>query len=225
MLSGVEVCQDMARRCDGTAILMMSGGKDAVASWLQMREHFTRIVPVFCYLVPGLEFQEKYLSYLEEFFGTRIVRMPHPRLYEMLQADTCQHPTVKGLCQMLPRFDFAGVQQAVREDYQIPGAWAAMGVRSADSPLRRLSFIQSGAIRPKTRTFYPVWDWLKADMLEAFRKSGVKLSPEYRVFGRSFDGLDYRFAAPMAQHYPEDWQRVKEFFGLADVSIWRGRYA
>lgn len=196
-----------------------------MASWLQMREHFTRIVPVFCYLVPGLEFQERYLAYLEEFFETRIVRMPHPRLYDWLDADALQHPSCRNLCHCLPKFDFATVQQSVRDDYQIPAAWSAMGVRSADSPLRRMTFKKYGAIRPKTRTFYPVWDWLKADLLEAFRSSGVKLSPEYRVFGRSFDGLDYRFAAPMAEHYPEDWQRCKEFFGLADASIWRGQYA
>ena len=60
--TSAELCDQMARECD-TAILAFSTGKDSIAAWLQMRRYFKRIIPYYCYSVPGLEFVEKSLCY------------------------------------------------------------------------------------------------------------------------------------------------------------------
>ena len=53
------------------------------------------------------------------------------------------------------------------------------------------------------------------------RAAGLKLSPEYRLFGRSFDGLDYRFLRPIRDHYPADYDRIREFFPLVEAELHR----
>jgi len=48
----------------GTILLAFSCGKDAIATWLECRKHFERIVPFYMYLVPGLSFVEDSLALL-----------------------------------------------------------------------------------------------------------------------------------------------------------------
>jgi hypothetical protein len=43
------------------------------------------------------------------------------------------------------------------------------------------------------------------------------------MFGRSFDGIDYRFLEPISRLYPEDYQRILQDFPLADLELFRRR--
>jgi len=56
---------------------------------------------------------------------------------------------------------------------------------------------------------------------ESISKAGCGLSSEYEMFGRSFDGIDARFLQPMRERYPEDYQRVLDWFPLADLDLYR----
>jgi len=58
-------------------------------------------------------------------------------------------------------------------------------------------------------------------LLSEIERSGIKLSVDYKIFGRSFDGLDYRFLAPIKKHFPRDWQRLCQWFPLAEAEIYR----
>lgn len=102
-----------------------------------------------------------------------------------------------------------------------PGMLVADGVRAADSPMRRISIKTHGSISRNRGRYHPVWDWLKADLVNAFRSSGVRLPVDYEMFGRSFDGLDIRFLAPLKRHRPADYRRVLEWFPLADLEVYR----
>ena len=64
------------RTPDGHVLLSFSGGKDAWATWLGIRDHFEpeKITPFYYYLVPGLEFIEEYLEYAEKVLGTHIIQ-------------------------------------------------------------------------------------------------------------------------------------------------------
>ena len=76
-----------------TVLLAFSRGKDSVAAWLLMREYFTEIVPYFMYRVPDLSFEEDSLRYYEDYFGVKIMRLPHPSLWRMLRNNVFQSPT------------------------------------------------------------------------------------------------------------------------------------
>ena len=58
-------------------------------------------------------------------------------------------------------------------------------------------------------------------MIKAVDESGVKLPVDYRLFGRTFDGLDYRFLKPLKEAYPDDYQKVLDWYPFADLEIAR----
>ncbi|MFD6070295.1 hypothetical protein [Amycolatopsis lurida] len=44
---------------------------------------------------------------------------------------------------------------------------------------------------------------------------------DYEWYGRSFDGLDYRFIEPLSRHAPEDYARALDWFPLAELELLR----
>jgi len=222
-LSGLETIRTVRARQEQT-LLAFSLGKDAVAAWLAIRPHFERVIPVYMYLVPGLEFVQESIDYYQQFFGERIIQMPHPSLYRMLNNHVDRRPEQCLVIEQaqLPNFTYEDVFALVRRDHALhPDMMYATGVRAADSPMRLVAIKRHGPISQRTLKYHPVWDWKKDDLLREFRKAGVKLAPDYRVFGRTFDGLDIRFLGPMKQHFPRDYQRVLEWFPMAELELFR----
>lgn len=221
--TSAELCEQMAAECD-TAILAFSCGKDSIASWLQMRRYFKRIIPYYCYSVPGLEFVERSLRYYEDFFETRIYRLPHRTLWAWIGEGLFQPPERISLIEEteIPVFDDAILGEVIRQAGNLPaGAYTGVGVRMADSPMRRVAVKRWGAINHNGKMFYPVYDWKKADMLRELEAAKVKLPVDYKLFGRTFDGLDYRFLKPIKEHFPDDYQRILDWFPLADLETYR----
>ncbi len=220
-----ELCAGMAAECD-TAILAFSTGKDSIAAWLQMRKYFKHIIPYYCYTIPGLSFVEDSLKYYEDFFQTRIYRMPHRSLYRFLRCMVFQPPEhvtkIEALDLPGEEYDDAMVGEMVRQCGELPdGAYVGCGIRMADSPMRRVGIMTHGAINHNQKRFYPVYNWKKADLLKAIDEAGVKLPIDYKLFGRTFDGLDYRFLGPIKEHFPEDYERIKTWFPLLELEFFR----
>ena len=95
-------------------------------------------------------------------------------------------------------YDDAEIGEIIRECKRLPECvYTATGVRMADSPMRRIAMKTHGAINHNAKRFYPVFDWVKADLLREFDASGVRLPVDYKLFGRTFDGIDYRFLKPI----------------------------
>lgn len=227
-LSGEQVISQIRAETD-TITLAFSCGKDSIGAWLALRPHFARIIPLYMYLVPGLEFVERSLTYYEDFFGCHIYQVPHPSLYRLLRGAVFQAPENLEFLDTIniPAAHYVGVVSRLLGDLGIDPAanWHATGVRAVDSPIRHSAVKKWGAINKKTRTFWPVWDWNKAKLLDVLKSSGVKLPVDYRLFGRSFDGVDYRFLKPLRDNFPADYARILEFFPLAEVEIKRRVYA
>ncbi len=225
--SGDEVIRLIREETD-TITLAFSCGKDSIGAWLALRPHFERIVPIYMYLVPDLEFVERSLVYYEEFFSTPIIRVPHPSLYRMLRNLVFQAPEN---CAIIEACDFNGIDYVdivdlIREDEHLPASsYHATGVRAADSPIRRGAVTRFGPINRKTRTFWPIWDWHKARLVQVLRDSNVKLPVDYKIFGRSFDGIDYRFLIKIREHFPRDYERILDLYPLADLEIFRRQHA
>lgn len=219
-----ELNRYVADMSGGVCGLAFSCGKDSIAAWLEMRKYFDTIVPCYRYLVPNLEFVEESLVYYEKFFGCRIHRLPHPSLYRMLKNLVFQAPENCDIIEraQLPEFDYEFVDEAFKEDAGLPPeTFVASGVRSADSPQRLIAIKTHGPINYNRRTWFAVYDWKKARLMEEIECAGVKLPVDYAMFGRSFDGLDYRFLAPIKQHFPKDFERILEYFPLADLELFR----
>ncbi len=226
-LTGEQVIEQIRRETD-TITIAFSCGKDSIGAWLALRPHFTRIIPIYMYLIPDLDFVEQSIRYYEVFFDCHIYQVPHPSLYRMLRGAVFQAPENLEFLDTIdiPAANYVGVATRVLGDLGIDPAknWHATGVRAVDSPIRHSAAKKWGAIRESTRTFWPIWDWKKAKLIDILRQSEVKLPIDYKIFGRSFDGIDYRFLKPIRDHFPADFGRILEFFPLAELELKRREY-
>lgn len=207
----------------GTAVLAFSTGKDSVATWLAMQKYFTRIVPYYLYLVPGLSFVDRSLDYYEKFFDTHIIRLPHPSFYRQLNALTFQAPENCHIIEeaQLPDFDYDDINQIIREDFNLGDVYSASGVRARDSINRWSAIKKYGPLNETRKTFYPIFDYDKKRMIQTLRDGKVKLSVDYRMFGRSFDGIDQRFIREVKKYYPDDYKKILQWFPLAEIELKR----
>jgi len=226
-LSGPETIAAVRAKQQDT-ILAFSSGKDSIAAWLELRESFENVYPFYLYGVPDLEFVDESLDYYERFFHTKILRYPHPSLHRKLRNFVFQPPENCLVIEqamrmrMLPKFEYEDVRQSVVDKFDLPEETLyADGVRAADSPIRRLSILKHGSITWSQHKYHPVWDWKKADLVACLQKYGVKLPVDYKLFGRTFDGVDLRFLLPLKKHRPKDYKKVLDFFPLADLEIFR----
>lgn len=219
-----EIIRQVRERCGPRTILSFSRGKDAIASYIAIRDHFEEIVGYHLYLVPGLEFVAESLDYYRRKLGIKIFDLPHPSLYRWINAGLYQPPERAPVivAANLPAFDYLDVHRIVCEEsgLDVAHALTASGVRAADSPIRRVAFQTHGAISERQRQYYPCWDWNKARLIEEISRSGIELPIDYTLFGRSFDGLDIRFLWPLKQHRPRDFAKVCEWFPLCQMEIW-----
>jgi hypothetical protein len=221
-----EECVAQVRARQAKTLLAFSCGKDSIAAWLAIRDTFDEVIPIYRYLVPDLEFVEESLVYYERFFGVRIRRFPHPSFYRLLRNLVFQAPencsAVEDRDRRLRGYDYADSNVQVCRDAGLPeDTYCASGVRAADSPMRRLHFQKHGPITEKKCAYYPVWDLTKSGILHLMERARVRVPRDYAIFGRSFDGLDYRFLAPIKRHFPRDYARILEWFPLAEAELFR----
>lgn len=226
-LRGQDLIDFVRSERGNTVLLSFSTGKDSLASWLYLREHGFEIVPYFLYLVPGLRFQEMALEYYEQFFGQHIIRLPYPGFYWRLTHFCWQPPetvaTIKALD--LPNYTYATVDELVAIEFELDEPFCAVGIRMKDNLQRRRLVKQMGVVgigpSANRRWFYPIWDWDVNQVGEIIKAHGVKLPPEYHLFGRTVMALHYRRLVKIRDHYPDDYATILEWFPLVDLEIFR----
>lgn len=207
-----------------------SGGKDCIAAELALREAGVETVLAHLYLIPGsehgktLRFVEDGLSRLEDQLGKEIHRYPHPSFYRMLNNLVFQPPERCAVIEsaQLPTVDYESMWELIREDLGLPNdTWVADGVRAADSIVRRGSIKRHGAMKPKHHKVSPIWDWKQGKVFDFISDHGIDLPVDYEWFGRSFDGIDYRFLSKIKENSPSDFEQILSWFPLADLELMR----
>lgn len=221
-----ELAKRIADICP-TVIVSFSRGKDSIAAWLHVREHFETVHAFHLHLVPGLEFEEESLLYFERYFGVRIHRLPHPSLFRLVQNFVFQPPErCLGIERLnLRRWKYQELEDMVREREGCPEAYVAIGARTADSPIRLANIKRFGPINRKRKSFQAVHDWKSAHVERAIATAGLELPVDYALWGRSFDGIDYRFLAGLRDRRPNDYRKILEWFPLAELELWRYEHA
>ena len=206
-------------------LLSFSAGKDSLAAWLHLLEDGRyEVVPYFLYWLPGLSWVADMLAYYEEFFGCRIVRLPHPYLYEMLDKAAFQPPQRVAALNALDlwRFDFADIDDIVAYGAGLDAPFCAIGMRAADNLERRRMILQQGSLGIKRRRyFYPIWDWKTADVIAVIQRHGVKISPEYQFWGHTPVSLNYDYMRALKDAKPDDYELVRQWFPLIDLQLFR----
>jgi hypothetical protein len=221
---GLAACHRVREQTE-LICLEFSGGKDSVALWLRCREIFPRIIPVYHYWVPGLKFVERTLAMYEDYFQTEIIRAPHPNWINLLANGSFQPPHRWNVIEewSLGTVDYDEIVDWVMEDLGYSDYWVAVGIKASDSPIRQKAISTHGAWTPDKRLFYPVADLDKAGLIALLEQHQCPLSDDYKIFGRSFDGLQYRYLCKIKEHYPEDYQTILAWFPLVEAEFMRAQ--
>lgn len=208
-------------------LLAFSGGKDSLAAWLALLDSGMppeRIIPYHMYGVPDLKFVNDSMDYFEQKFQTRIIHYPNPMLYHRLNNGTFQTQERMEIIEaaQLPNFDFPDVIAAIHKDLGFTEEkWKCDGVRATDSIVRRIAIKDHGPMKHHSRKVSPVWDWRISDVRNAMAFHDVKWPIDYEWFGRSFDGLDYRFLKPIKDNAPEDYEKLLDWHPLLELELIR----
>lgn len=222
--SSEELCAYVRDVTGDTVVLSFSLGKDSWAAFVQCKRYFRRLVPFFLELIPGLGFVEDELKRAEDFLGEPITRYPHPGFVRLLRTGALQPPERLAMCDGLarmPKMDYAAIEQHFRDYTKLEEAFTAVGVRAADSPDRLSAIRKHGSLNAIKRSFMPVYDWKKDRLIDELRAAKIRLPVDYEMFGRTFDGFDFRFLEPIRRRFPEDFRRILQWFPLADADIAR----
>lgn len=239
----IEPSRDLRKRliAEGPVIVSFSRGKDAIAATLALLEDGAdvHLYHLDCAPPGTLSFIDDSIAHYEAFFGRPILRLPQPAFYRQLQALVFQGPDrVRQLVDagVLMGHNYTpskqgplsvwtsdltheDVDDVVRSHYG--DHWIATGVRAADSPRRRVAMTRYGPMTARRRLAHVIWDWRVDDIEAALQRSGAQLPIDYDWFGRSFDGIDYRFTRPLRDHAPADFERLCEWFPLIPADIYR----
>lgn len=224
-----ELCREIAKKSKGIVFCGFSRGKDSLCAYLQLHKFFKHenIIPFHCASFPGLRHVKDTLDYYERVLDTRIVRLVGPELHSCLVR--MQYQTTEDFDELedLDQGDYSMLDRLeyLRYTFNYPRAWCAFGIMANDSIDRRIYCKKIQGKNPQNLTFYPCWDWPRAEVLKAIRESGIKLSGEYRYTSRTLGGPPSMTCNRIfKERYPEDWNTVLAMYPLAEAKTLRELY-
>lgn len=208
-------------------LVAFSRGKDALGTVIAMREEGFELGLYHLEGVPGLRIVSESLAYYERVFDTKILRLPHPGLYRQLHHMVYRPPHQFRIVEQSAAFqgewEYEDVGAAARQHYGFPeSAFVCTGIRAKDNLQRRTAIIVHGPIVTSRRTCHAIWDWGSVELEAALRKHSVALPDDYRLFGRTFDGISARYTMKLRDMgYRDDYDRIMELFPLAEADVYR----
>lgn len=223
-----ELCEQMSQAMNSTTFLAFSCGKDAIGAWIQLRKYFKTIIPVYMDPFPWLSFHEEYLKYFEDKFGVKVHRLVHGMFFSYLEdAEWSAPEDVKLIMnwekndQILKEFQTDEWYELLREEFNLPNIYQANGVKACDSIYRGLSIKTHGAINHNKKKFLPVYDWSNQRLFDEIQSAGIKLPKDYLIWGRTFDGYDYKFSKGLKDHFPDEYKRLIDMFPMVEADHFR----
>lgn len=224
-----ELCRTIAKKSKGTVFLGFSRGKDSLCAYLQLLKYFKKdnIIPFHCASFPCLRHVKETLDYYERVLETRILRLAGPELHGCLIRGLYQTADELDELEELDQAEYSMLDRVeyLRYTFNYPRAWCAFGIMANDSIDRQIYCKKIEGRNPQNLTFYPCWDWPRAEVLKAVRDSGVKLSGEYRYAGRTLGGPPSATCNKIyKEHYPEDWNTILAMYPLAEAKTLRELY-
>lgn len=204
--------------------LGFSTGKDSLACAIILKKLGIDFIPFFFYHCPDLEFVENNVKMYEDLLQMQVLRMPHPMLYDYLRHQDFQPP------KMIYHLEDHGLVKATFEDMMNVyflhkkderNYYDVVGQRASESFNRRMVFKKQGFINHNTKKISLIADWTTKDVLQFLKDENIPLTNDYKIWNRSFDGLKYQFLFGVKEHYPNDWQVLKEYFPLVELELFR----
>ena len=221
------LCAEIAEHTD-TVVLSFSMGKDSLAAYIQLKRFFKNVHLYYLYLAPNIPFIDANIAYYEQEFGQKIVQLPSS-IFAINYAGFLFQPVTN-----VDKIDTANFYTADKDKYNDTLAKAvkayfnasldtpvADGVRADDNLNRRSAIVQYSPYNFNRNQFRPVYDWSKSDCFNEIRKAGIKLPVDYQLWGRTFEGYDYKFIKGLKMWLPESYEVLRSWYPFIELEILR----
>ncbi|MCL1995556.1 MAG: phosphoadenosine phosphosulfate reductase family protein [Defluviitaleaceae bacterium] len=195
-----------------SVIVFFSGGKDSLVCLDLCIKHMKTVKVAYMYMVPELSWVEKNLLYYQKRYNTEILQLPHPATVDMLRTGSLSERHAN-----MVKVSFNDAYNYARNYFDI--GWIASGIRISDSIFRSSMIKNSGTIDHKRKIIYPVARWRKKDILEYIKRNRLILDRFSQIKGNSFGGFIKSELDVIVQHFPQDWQKIKEYFPYVEVML------
>lgn len=216
-LTPIQILQKLRTETDSVLLFHSATGKDSIVMADMCSKVFKRVECVFMYVVPELEFEEKYIRFTEKKYpNLKFHRTPHYATYSFIKNGYLgieKNESVK-----LPTL--SKITEQMREITQL--SWSIFGFKQFDSVQRRLMLrnYEDGAFMRKTKKVYPLTHWSNKDC-EKYIKLNKLPHPVSYGKGRSSgtDITDIDFLIWLQTNYPNDLQKVINLFPMVKQKL------
>ena len=66
-----------------------------------------------------------------------------------------------------------------------------------------------------------IWEWSAKQCYQIIKDNGFRLPVDYEMWGRSFDGIGYQWLKPLRERFPNDYQKIVDWFPLIELEFFR----
>jgi len=202
-----------------------STGKDSVVGLSLLKKANINVIPIYFYIVPGLEFIEKNIALYEKLFDVKVIQLPHPILYDYMRHQDWQswQKTVDMSQIKLKKTTFKYLTSRYLETKNLNSTFIydCNCMKAADSFNRRILLTKKPYICEENKIIYLTKDFTDKDIFSYLKENNIPLTDDYKIFGRSWDGLSYHFLTGVKYYYPNDYEKIKQMFDLIDIELFR----
>jgi 3'-phosphoadenosine 5'-phosphosulfate sulfotransferase (PAPS reductase)/FAD synthetase len=192
-------------------------GKDSICL-LNLSYNLFEVTPVYMYIIKGLSFVEKYITWAEEKYKVKFIQVPHFMLSYYLRNGTLgikKNPKQK-------IFKLLDIAKNVSLNTKIN--WQIYGFKQSDGLNRRLMLrtYEDQAICRKTKKIYPLTNWKNRDCLKYIENNRLIQPINFGIKERS-SGLDISdpiILKWIRNNYLADYHKIVNSFPECDIILW-----
>lgn len=213
----------------------VSMGRDSLVVWKLMQElGGKKLLPVHWYDDPELPSLVEQKKMYEDLFGQEIYMLPNITFYDDM-TDQVDQPYATAL--WLSQFDWGRktyaellfswlTQDMGYTDEEAQNIPTVTGVRASESMQRRQVFAKYGPVRwvDDMLQIHPIWDWKKHDVREFMSERKIPLTDDYKIWGRSLDGLNYQWLIGLEKHRPADYASCVKMWPMIPAELHRYKF-
>jgi 3'-phosphoadenosine 5'-phosphosulfate sulfotransferase (PAPS reductase)/FAD synthetase len=213
--------QEVREQSD-SILVGLSGGKDSLAVLDLCASIFPKVEAYYMYLVRDLRCVESGINYVARRYDVKVHKYPHWRLGQFMKYGVYMPHRATAAAWRDCRF--IDIEAKAQEDSGIE--WSALGHRMTDSLERRGMLNPLQGIDHKTRRVYPIWLWKTKAVFAYLRAKRIPLPPSLSAEQRNMTSANLRVDTLiyMREHYPDDYEKMKEVFPYAEAQIKRREF-
>lgn len=211
-----QILNSLKQYTDKVVLFHSATGKDSICL-LNLLSDFI-IQPVFMYLVPDLDYENKYIEIAEKKYNVKFYKTPHYALYSFIKNGYLGIKQDKSIRQM----KISQIDSFIKEKFNID--WSIYGFKKSDGVTRRLMLNgYKDGLCHSTKKVYPLMDLKNKDVLNYIKDNGLMQPFNYSKTKPS-SGCDVsqpEFLAYIKKHYPNDLKKIFNQFPHCEVILFK----